>query len=235
MFLDDVILGALVAALPLYNLFANRWPPFNKALFIPMNLALAVVLLSVAVGPLDLTSESVFGRSTATGVAVGFLLGLAATAPLFALSLFERGARLVRDERVANLSGWTLAYQVLLRIPLGTAFAEEVAFRGVLFAAWRDSGALGAAIYSSLVFGLWHVGPTINAVRANTPEASAVTTARAVAGAVVFTTAAGLLFSWLRVRFGLGGTIALHATGNALATVASVIAARRLQTSKSAR
>ena len=229
MSLDGVILGALVVALPLYNLVANQWPPFNKALFIPMNLALAGVLLILAVGPLDLTSEAIFGRSTASDVGVGFLLGLAATAPLFALALFDRGARLVRDERVAHLSGWTFGYQVLLRIPLGTAFVEEVVFRGVLFAAWRDSGALRAAIYSSLVFGLWHVGPTINLVRANNPGASTMTTARTIAGAVVFTTTAGLFFSWLRMRFGLGGPIALHATVNALATVASVLAARRLQ------
>lgn len=228
---DALILAALVVALPLYNLVANRWPPFNKALFVPMNLALGALVVAIALGPLDVEFEEIFGRRSAARAGLGFLLGAIVTAPLFALSFFERGARLVRDERVAHLGGWELAYQVLLRIPVGTAFVEELVFRGVLFAASRDSGAVRAAVYSSIVFGLWHIGPTINLVRANRPDASRAAAFTAIAGAVLFTTAAGLLFCWLRVRAGLAVPVAVHATVNALATLASVFAARRLAAS----
>jgi hypothetical protein len=42
---------------------------------------------------------------------------------------------LLSDARVAGLDGDEFAYQVLVRIPLGTVLWEEVAFRGVLLAA----------------------------------------------------------------------------------------------------
>ncbi|MDQ4095747.1 MAG: CPBP family intramembrane metalloprotease [Actinomycetota bacterium] len=228
MSISDLILAALVVALPLYNLLANRWPPFNQALFVPMNLALAAVVVGLGLGAMDLTSEEVFGSFRVGGAAMGFLLGVLVTLPLFGLAFFDRTASVVHDERVAHLSGSTLAYQVLVRIPLGTALVEEVVFRGVLFAAWRDAGTVRAAIFSSIVFGLWHIGPTINLVEANKPEASPLRTVRTIAGAVVFTTAAGVLFCWLRVRAGLAGPIAMHATVNGLATLASVLAARRV-------
>ena len=135
---------------------------------------------------------------------------------------------MIKDERVAHLSGKGLAYQVLVRIPLGTALLEEVAFRGVLVGAWIASGRPSAIAWSSLVFGLWHVGPTINLVRANRPGASTAVAVRTVAGAVVFTTAAGALFAWLRLEYGLLAPLAMHASVNGLASIASVFASRRL-------
>ena len=47
---------------------------------------------------------------------------------------------LLDDQRIAGLDRRQLAYQVLLRIPVGTVAWEEIAFRGVLQAA--GAGAL---------------------------------------------------------------------------------------------
>lgn len=225
---DDAVVVGLAAALPVYNLVANRWAPFNRGLYVPMNLMVAAIVVALALGPAGLTAEAIVGSSSPSGGAFGFLLAVLAVIPLFVLSLFERGARLVCDERVAHLRGLRLTYQVLVRIPLGTALLEEVTFRGVLFAAWRDQGAVRAALASSFVFGLWHVGPTINLVQANRPNASTAATIKTIVGAVVFTTAAGIVFSWLRIEHGLVAPLVMHATVNALATIASVVAARGL-------
>jgi hypothetical protein len=68
----------------------------------------------------------------------GLRLGAAAAAPVavaFALAPATPARRLLRDKRVAGLSGRQLAYHVLLRIPVGTVRWEEVAFRAVLPAA----------------------------------------------------------------------------------------------------
>ncbi|MDQ4144600.1 MAG: CPBP family intramembrane metalloprotease [Actinomycetota bacterium] len=223
--------AALAIGLPLYNLLANRWPPFNKAPYVPMNLALTGIALLLAFGPLGLSRVDLFGDGDLRSAAFGILLGVLATIPLFVLSFWERGARLVRDQRVAHLTGRALAYQVLVRIPLGTALAEELVFRGVLLATWTSSGTTEAVIWSSLVFGLWHVGPTINLVRANNPDASLGVTLRTVAGAVVFTSIAGILFARLRIEVGLMGPLFMHTTVNGLATIASVHASRRLDAS----
>ena len=229
---ETVAAALLVVGLPLYNFFANRWPPFNGALYLPMNLALLGMVLGLAVGPLGLSADSVagVGHDEVRALMIGSLLAAAVTAPLFLIVPTRWGRRLVADERVGHLTNRGLVYQVLLRIPVGTALVEEVIFRGVLFATWRSSGAMAAAIASSAVFGLWHVGPTINLVRANKPEATKADVLKAIAGAVAFTTTAGLFFVWLRVQIGLVGPLAMHALVNGLATIASVLAYRRIKT-----
>lgn len=226
---ESVATALLVVGLPLYNFFANRWPPFNGPLYVPMNLGLLGLVVAAAFGPLRLTIEGIVGSGHAAGSSflIGLLLGAALTVPLFLLIPTRWGSRLVADERVGHLSDPALVYQVLVRIPLGTAAVEEVVFRGALFATWRPSGMVFAAVASSVVFGLWHVGPTINLVRANKPGASRADVVKAILGAVAFTTLAGVGLVWLRVELGLLAPIALHAAVNGLATVTSVLAYRR--------
>jgi len=142
---------------------------------------------------------------------------------------------LVGDQRAAGLSGRDVAYQALIRIPVGTALWEETAFRGVLQAALRrvlpDTAAIAV---TSGVFGAWHIRPTLQALRAN---GLAGRRGRAVAGVtagVAATTAGGVLFSWLRERSGsLTAPILLHVATNsgglvtALAVAAASPAARQ--------
>jgi len=122
-----------------------------------------------------------------------------------------------------------VAYQALIRIPVGTALWEEVAFRGVLQAALRRVMPKPTAIaVTSCVFGAWHIRPTLQALRAN---GLAGTRGRAVAGvaaAVAGTTAGGVLFSWLRERSGgLAAPILVHVATNSggLVTALAVAAA----------
>jgi membrane protease YdiL (CAAX protease family) len=61
-----------------------------------------------------------------------------------------------------------------------------------------------AVVFSSLMFGLWHVFPTLDTLHLNPlgslVEGSALRTAEAVAGTVAVTAAAGAGFCWLRLR-----------------------------------
>lgn len=221
---------ALVVFLALYNNVANLIPAFNGRWYVPINSVAAALVLAIGLGPLDLNLYEVgLSRMQAGDFALGLVLGFALTMPLFAALRWPRTTALIADRRVAGLSGAELAYQTLLRIPVGTALLEEVAFRGVLFGALRPHGAVFAAIVSSLVFGLWHISPTVNLVRANRPRASTTTIAGAVFGAIGVTALAGLLLCWLRVEGdGLLLPWAAHATLNASATVAGALAHRRL-------
>ena len=52
-----------------------------------------------------------------------------------------------------------------MRIPLETALAEEIIFRGVLLGlGLRTRPRLGAVVSSSIWFGLWHVYPTLGSI-----------------------------------------------------------------------
>jgi membrane protease YdiL (CAAX protease family) len=125
--------------------------------------------------------------------------------------------------------GWALLYGAALRIPLGTAVPEEVIFRGVLLGALerRTGSWWTAAWWSSAVFGLWHVGPTIVLARVNGLDGSAGQMAAVVAGAVAATTVAGLGFCLLR-RWGRGvvAPAIAHAATNGLSLLAAVAAQR---------
>ena len=92
-----------------------------------------------------------------------------------------------------------------MRIPLGTALAEELLFRSALTAlfaqrhSWRTAVATSAA-----VFGLWHVLPTVESIDSHPVGerigASRAQRATAVAGVVASTALAGVAFSWLQRR-----------------------------------
>ena len=216
-------------ALSAYNNVANLWPPFNRAAYVPANVGATAVLAVVAVLGLDLTAEELgVGGLSAVDFAVGLSLGAVVGGVVLLAGRIGWGARLIADRRVVGLRGRALVYQTLVRVPLGTALLEEFAFRGVLFAAWRDEGTLTAALVSSFVFGLWHIMPSTVMVRTNDPEASRAKIAGTIAATVVGTTVVGLGFMWLRVETGsLAAPFALHATVNSLATWAGVLAGRR--------
>jgi uncharacterized protein len=212
-----------------YNNSINRWKPFHGPAYVPFNLTFAGAITLVAATTIE-QSVPKLGMEADILHAGVFL----ATLVLFALGAFafasSRHGHRIADERVAGMHGAALANYVLISIPLGTALTEEVVFRGVLFAAWRAAGLsiLGAALYSSVTFGLWHIAPTVYGVRINDPDASQGRIRAAVLGAVVITTVAGLGLTWVRVETaGLLGPIVLHAGINSMGALAAVKARSR--------
>jgi uncharacterized protein len=219
--------AAFLVFLIAYNNLANRWPPFNGPLYVPLNAVATAIVLVVGVAGFGLTAEQIGVRPDLGDLLLGFALGAIATAALSVGLAFPAGRRWLADERVAHLSGPALLYQVAIRIPIGTALFEEVAFRGVAFAALLQLGSMEAALVSSAAFGLWHIGPTLNLVEANAPDAGPAAKLRTIAGAIAFTSIAGLFLCWLRVETGnLSALVMLHATLNSGATLLAVRAHR---------
>jgi membrane protease YdiL (CAAX protease family) len=74
---------------------------------------------------------------------------------------------------------------------------------------------------TSAVFGLWHIRPTVDALRINQVAGSRRAALGSVAGAVAATAAAGLLLSGLRERSGsLAAPVLLHLSANSGAVLA---------------
>jgi uncharacterized protein len=135
------------------------------------------------------------------------------------------------DTRATSLSAAALLWHLLVRIPLGTALLEEVAFRGVAYAMLeRRRGTLAAVAGSSLLFGLWHVLPSLGLRRANAAVAGVV--GAGTVGAVVAVVAgaagtalAGVVLCQLRRRSGgLLAPFALHWALNALGLLVAWLA-----------
>ena len=222
-------LGVAAALLAVRNVVGGLWLP--GVLYVPVNLALAAVLVALArragcsnddlgLAPGAIRRGAAFGGALAACVAG--VIAVAALVPA-AHGLFE-------DERVAGLDGAAVAYHALVRIPLGTVVLEEVAFRGVLLALGVHAlGSRPAAVaLSSVLFGLWHVVPTLAALDTNDLAAGAASRTAAVAGAVAATAVGGALFCWLRTRSGsLVAPMALHTATNSCSLLAA-FAVRRL-------
>lgn len=144
-----------------------------------------------------------FERGRRGAIAGGALAAAVATAYTVGIS-HPRTRPLFHDERALSLSRARVLEEALLQVPLGTVLLEEVGFRGALYAMLRQRhGTVAATAVSSSLFGLWHILPAIDMARAN-PALGALTagespnhldTARVVAGSVVSTAAAGVLFA----------------------------------------
>ena len=227
---------ALSLILLLYGSTVQLLPQFN-VLYVPLNLTAAAVLAwsasRVGLAPVDLGLQ----RST---VRVGFSYGVGVAAvaklarhwpfALYAVALLVAGLvpalhPLFDDARLADIGPGLLAYRALIRIPLGTALFEEYAFRGVLFGAWsKVASPARAAVGSSLVFGLWHIRPTVDLLDANELATSSISRVSFLVTAVLLTATAGYLFCLLRIRTrSLLAPLVAHAAINSLAIVAAFV------------
>lgn len=205
------------------NLALNLLVP--AALYVPAALgtALAAVLAAVAVGGCGARDLGLAPGDLGRGLRFGGA-ALAVTAAVLALAAAVPATReLFADRRVDAASAAALLYVTLVRVPLGTVALEETLFRGVILglllrlrrSPWQ------AAVWSSVLFGLWHVLParsltTFNPVVAGAGGGTA-RGALGIAAGVSGTALAGLVFCWLRLRSrSLLAPMLLHVATNSL-------------------
>ena len=223
--------AGLSLVLVLYNNLANVIPQhFHDRWYVPMNLCFLGLLLLWAFLGLHLSRADLgfswpeAGRSSLWGLALGLLL----VAPLFVLAAFPHFlADRLQDPRLVGITGAHVLYRAAVRIPLGTALFEEMAFRGILFGALLRFGQAEAILLSSLVFGLWHIVPTWELLRASALGDSKVLLGLGMIGGVVATFVGGVLFALLRRHTGsVTGPILAHGLINSLALVAMFLRQR---------
>ena len=214
-----------VAVLALHNLAVHRLLPSPADAV--MNVVTAAGLTAFArragCSPDDLGIRAV-------DAAAGLRLGLAAAA--VATGGVALGASLPAtrpffcDRRVIVVGRCEAIYHLAVRIPLATALAEELTFRGALLGlAQRRRSPAAAVGWTSLLFGASHALPTLRHYDGN-PASGLVADPRqgrrlAVLGTTVTTAGAGCLFAWLRLRSrSLLAPILAHAATNASAYLA---------------
>jgi membrane protease YdiL (CAAX protease family) len=197
----EVAAAALVLG---YGAFLVRVVP--TAAYAPVNVAvaglavLAVHGLGVSWRDLGLARDRMLAGLRLGGL---WLLPVAAGVAVAVALPATRGWFL--DETILEAGTAQMLYTLLVKIPFGTALAEELIFRGALLGLFlRRHRPRVAVALSSALFGLWHVVST--AGRLDTNQAADTATGweqvAIVAGAVLFTAAAGVFFGWLRLRSG---------------------------------
>jgi membrane protease YdiL (CAAX protease family) len=214
-----------------YNNFVGLLP-WHRRWYAVVNGFAASALLGAALASGLRAGELGLGRDRAGG---GLRCGTALAVPVVAaygVAVVTPFARpLLDDQRVAGLDRGQLAYQVLVRIPVGTVAWEEIAFRGVLQAGLRRvlsepwAGAVGAS-----VFGVWHIRPTAGALAVNGLAVGRGARILAVTGVVTGMAGVGVVLSLLRERSGsLVAPVLLHLAADCTGPLASALAARRAE------
>ncbi len=122
-----------------------------------------------------------------------------------------------------------IAYETAVRIPLSTALSEEVLFRGALLGLlFTHYSMVGAVVIGSIVFGLWHILPSLSRYHSQDEQKVILSKIPYAAATVCATAVAGIFFSWLRIVS--GSIIApwlMHWSINSSAMLASAFVARR--------
>ena len=131
--------------------------------------------------------------------------------------------RVLLGDRRSDLMSGALLFAVLVRIPVGTVLFEEVLFRGLGLALLLEKlHRAPAVLVNSAVFGLWHIAPTIVAIRLNDIDPGSLAGIGGLVGSALVTLLAGVVFSWLRLRTGsLVAPCLAHWSTNALGLLAA--------------
>lgn len=218
--------GVVVVVLAISNLIAHFTTPWANIATVPA--AAVALLLLVRARGLGWAELGLGGEHWKSGAAYALAaVGLVLTVIVVGAMLPWTRPMFLND-RYATISGAVVASMII--IPLQTVIPEELAFRGVLHGALdRAWGFRGVAAGGSLLFGLWHVASSLGLTAGNAGFSHVLGGGAAgmVAGvvlAVLATTAAGFVFTWLRRRSGsLIAPIALHWSLNGMGALAAAL------------
>ena len=194
---------ALAAALVGWSGFAG--PRLAPRWQLPVHVVLSAALVLLTQAPLGLRPPALW-----RGLRLGLAVGGAVTAGVAATTAAPRvrGAMAARD--LPDPAMW-----LLVRIPIGTVWSEEAAFRAALGTVADDAfGPRWGRLVQSVAFGLSHV-------------ADARRTGQPVLGTVLVTGAAGWAFGWLYARSGsLAAPMLAHLAINEAGAVAALAVQR---------
>ena len=196
--------AVLVILILLYSTVLAKSVPSRLHLYLNIGIAGVAVLLGLSFGlnfeQMGLAFDKIWPGIYIALLAVAvIIIGTSIIAPIPFLRRFFLG------DDLATASGKLISYEATIRVPFGTALIEEVLFRGVLLGLLlQHNSAPTAIIISSMIFGLWHIFPTIAMLENNKILAKANRDLRrrkygSIIGVVIITSIAGAIFAWLRM------------------------------------
>jgi uncharacterized protein len=218
-----------VAVLAVHNVAVHRLLPAPADAALNLVTAAGLTGFARRVGCSD-RDLGVRVEDAASGLWTGLAAAAVAGATVALGAAFPGTRRFFHDQRLSDVGRGQAGYHLAVRIPLATALAEELLFRGALLALFRRRRGNGAAVlWTSLLFGVWHVLPTLDHYHGNPASALVADAGRgrqlAVLATTASTTAAGAGFAWLRLRSrSLLAPVLAHTAIN----VSAYLAGRRL-------
>lgn len=195
---------SLIVLILLYGTVLARLVPRRYHIVLNIGIAVTAIVLGLGFGltPRDM---GISLHTVASGIVVAILASTLIALFTLVVALIPPLRRFFLGDNLSHASGKLIAFEAGIRIPFSTALIEEVLFRGVLLGLLlAHHPTLIALLLSSIIFGLWHIFPTIATLEQNDVTAAAIEGKRhrkyaGVVGTVTITTIAGLLFGYFRI------------------------------------
>lgn len=196
-----MVLGLALVNLTTNRLVSDRW-------YVPVAIFVASAMVLFAHRGLGISWDDLglAPRHLRKGLRWGTVLVAIVVATMVIGVLLPGTRQLFEDDRVRDMSGWDVIYAAFVRVTFGTVLLEEIAFRAVapamLATRMRRWKAIGIA---AVLFGLWHVLPSLNMNEVNpvaTDTVGQLPQWVTVAGSVGSTAVVGIWFSFLREKTG---------------------------------
>jgi membrane protease YdiL (CAAX protease family) len=206
---DTPALILTVSLLAAYNVARTLWIPESWQLL--TNVGVVLLIGAIAWWSSVDTTELGLHRDHHPLGAIwggGALLLVMAVVVGFALVSEVRGSSQgALDDPRLQVPFLEMVYEVAFNTPLGTVVLEEFAFRGLLLALFlRHTSMWRSVLWSSLLFGAWHILPTLTTAASNGAMEKLASTPAGlvlvVIGNVLSTAIAGAVFAYLRLRSG---------------------------------
>ena len=222
-----IIQLALILGLVFYaNIISNE--VLDPVWHIPFHLGILGIALVIArAAGTTWTAMGLRPDRAVRGLKVGgAVIGIIAAGIAIAIAI-PATRELFMDERIIDATVGSVLFQALVRVPLATALYEEVLFRGIVFGMlMHRHKPIVAGILTSVLFGFWHILPTLDTIQTN-PAGDAFSGAAglaiAILGSVLGTAAAGIGF--LLVRLYANSTwasVLMHIGTNSVAMLGSL-------------
>ena len=134
-----------------------------------LNLVSAITLTTFAIHTGSTPAELGFDRTDlGQGLRTGSIAALCCSTGIGIAAALPPTRRFFLDARLKGMSRKEVLYQAGLRIPVATALTEEIMFRSVLQALFARNHSLRTTLtWTSFIFGLWHILPTLDTFEGN--------------------------------------------------------------------
>jgi uncharacterized protein len=191
----------------LYGTVLARLVPKKWHIILNIFIAMLAIVVGFSFG-LSLEQMGISPYSIKDGIVVAVFASIVIMLATITIAIIPIFRRFFLGENIANANGKLLTFEAAIRIPFSTALIEEILFRGVLLGLLLVYiPTLQALIIASVLFGLWHVFPTITSLEQNDAAAAIVGDKKSrqragIIGAVIVTGLAGFIFGWLRILAG---------------------------------
>lgn len=221
-----------IMAIMLYGVVLSYALPQKRHFMVNVLCAGIVVIFGLIAG-LSLGDMGLAPYQALRGLAIAAVISAVLAGVIYGSAHIPALSRFFGGEPVANGTRRQIAYAIGVRIPLSTALLEETLFRGVLLGLLLTThGTMSALIIASVLFGIWHVFPTVAQMESN-PELAKTLHKKThrigtVFGVIMTTSLAGFLFGVMRLWSGsLLTPWLIHWTINATGVLAARRAASR--------